>query len=319
MNTTTYSDTFFKSSDIRECRFFIQTLKAKNIQLKTVHDTTTWNSNPIVVYDEKRLIDIQKIVNDTIFLEYKNEKLICDFINETRKLMLNSLVSTELINSLFSNDRILFYTWAYLQTLTVQLNISYKNRSIIVRNLNHIESNFISNSNVLMAESITSTLDSMSGKKIEKETLLYEINERYTTTASIYRNAFKWVQKKDNEECERILKHLIREIRNNYSDIAWNIAAINVCQKISVHNPYIAIYTLFYIWLASDSSKDRFIQKTYKSWSQNEYRKSDKKNITISISQASIDSLKFMRHVQRKSKDEIIDELIAKANDYSTL
>lgn len=322
MSNQTYSDTFFKSSDIRECRFFIQTLKGRNIQPKTVQDTKTLSCTLIFQYDEKKLIDVQKIINDTIFLEYKNADLIRSFINETRNLMNNILVSTKLINSLFVNDRALFYAWTFLQIITLQPNSMYKYGNRIERNFNHIESNIIGNSKPLMTTSISNIIDSISGGKIEKETLIYEINEKYTTSASKYRNAFKWLQKNDTDECERILKGLIKEIKNTSDNFRWNTVAIDVCQKIFVHNPYIAIYTLFYIWLASDQSKEKFIQKTYKSWGQNEYRRNDKgnkKKITIFISQASLDCLKSMRGIKKKSNDEIIDELIASTNDYSTL
>lgn len=173
-----------------------------------------------------------------------------------------------------------------------------------------------------MIASISNIIDSISGGKIEKEVLIYEINEKYTTSASKYRNAFKWLQRNDNDECERILKGLIKEIKDTSENFIWNTVAIDVCQKIFVHNPYIAIYTLFYIWLASDQSKEKLIQKTYKSWGQNEYRKkdkSDKQKITICISQSSLTYLKSMQSFNKKSKDEIIDELISRVNDYSSL
>jgi hypothetical protein len=121
----------------------------------------------------------------------------------------------------------------------------------------------------------------------------------------------------DISECERIFNSLEKTItEKNKMNKIWNSLALSLCKKIFVHHPIAAIHTLFDILIYNDNHKVIFIKKIAKSWSQSQLRlkqKNSRKNITVSISEASYESLKIIRKITKKSTDEIIDNMILNA------
>lgn len=319
VNKKDYSTNYFKSSDIRECRFYIEELKLRNITPKIIDDIGNLNTKLVCQYNENNLFDISKIINDTIFVEYKDKDSVVSFINEIRELMNQKVVSTELINSLFESELMMLYSWVYIKITTSLFNVSYRDGVVISQKSNPIESNSISNSKSLMSKTLSSLLDSLSGSKIEKELFIHQINVEYTTSASNLRNSFSWVKKGDIKESERILKSLIRDINKKDENSEWNKTAIDACQYIFIHNHLAAIYILLYVSLCKNTEKEKSVRKILKSWEQMNYRKKIKNNkTTIDTDNIPHTKKETSRPFQEMETNEIINYLMKEA-DWSSI
>lgn len=315
MQETSYSDSFFKSSNLRECRFFFNRLKTENIAIKIFDGSQGNNGKLVHSYDEDRAINIQKIINDSIYLKFKTIDEIECFIYETRHDMKVYLINKDLIKSLFTDERSLFYSWVYIE-VTYQLKEKIRNSFGLEKiDYSHFGSGVLGSSRNNMANSITYIIDSMKCGKTEKEIFIYSIREKYISEEARFRNSFSWAKKSDKNEYERIFKSLIKEIGETNMDLEWNRTCMDACQKVFVHSPYLGVHILFLIWIEDYSKKELFIKRAYKSWCQKTYRENieGKKKITITLSKKSLEHLNLIKNKNEKSNEEIINELIENA------
>lgn len=315
MPETSYSDSFFKSSNLRECRFFFNRLKTENIAIKIFDGSQENNEKLVFRYDEDRAINIQKIINDSIYFKFKNLDDIDYFIHETRHDMKVYLINKDLIKTLFTDERSLFYSWVYIEVISQLKEKAYNSIGLAEMDYSHFGSGVLGSSRNNMTNSIMYIIDSMKCKKIEKEMLIYRIREKYISEAASFGNMFSWAKKSDKNEHKRIFKSLIKEIEKTKFDLEWNYTCVNACQKVFVHSSYLGVHILFLIWIADHSKKELFIKRAYKSWSQKTYRENieSKKKITISLSENSLDYLNSIKNNNKKSYEKIINELIENA------
>lgn len=315
MNETSYSNSFFKSSDLRECRFFFNRLKTENIPIKIFDGSQKDNEKLVFSYNENKAINIQKIINDSIYFKFKNLDEIHYFIYETKYDMNVFLIKKDLIKSLFTDESSLFYSWVYLE-VTSQLEAkAYEATQLSKMDYSHFGSGLLGSSKTNMSNSITYLIDSMKCGNIEKETLIYGIREKYISESARFRNAFSWAKKNDKNEYDRLFKSLIKEIDKTKNNSTWNAQCVDACKKVFIHSPYLGVQTLFLIWITENSTKENFIKRAYKSWGQKIYRKNieSKKTIKITLSTTSSYYLSLMKNNENKSNEKIINELIENA------
>ena len=207
-----YHENYFINSNVRECRFFIKKLNAMFIPLTEALSKTNIIPIPCNNYEVDALENAEKIINDSIYFHFKETEKINLFISEIRSLANKHLVNEKYLNSLFTDQRSIYFAWVYLNIITSDMiNSEYKGRVKILRTANYNDFDNISKTKDIMIDTITKITDSMTGSRIDKEILLCEINVKYTNSVFNFINPFPWVED-DISECERIFNSLEKTI-----------------------------------------------------------------------------------------------------------
>jgi hypothetical protein len=276
---------YISTKDIRRCYFYLNYFLTKGIQVS--------------VFASNDPSELCKMLNESLY----NQQIVQrePFVEEMELYCSEQLIPTPHFNWVKNNDRACYWLWIVVRTATYRELNGANNFSRLYEQLgiNEAPSNTNERYDCIVrffdywVSDPKSKISYMEGKKSQWSQI-------FNT-----QRPFAWLTV-DDEQCHWVWSRLIKE-----RIPLWFI------NTTDIEELYRAIFAVFDAWMASNDSKELFLIKTNRAWSQKKYRDNleGKKPLNTYLNEETKHKLDILSVKNRIKIHEMLEDIIIDAYD----